>query len=115
MSARLTVSGGARRRSPMRSDLMSRRAVLTMLGFTALTLATPVVLPTRAEAQPALTMDPPTGTERRVDRRIDRTERRQDRRISREERRATRREGRGERRAARREGRAIRRDVRQGL
>jgi hypothetical protein len=99
----------------MRSEFMSRRGVLTMLGFTVLTLAAPAILPTPAEAQPALTVEPPTGTERRVDRRLNRTERRQDRRISRAERRATRREGRRERRATRREGRAIRRDVRQGL
>ena len=99
----------------MRPEFVSRRDMLAMFGLTILTIAGSEILPTPAQAQTAVTIEPPTGTERRVDRRIERTEKRQNRRISRAERRATRREGRGERRATRREGRAIRRDIRQGL
>ena len=99
----------------MTSDRISRRSVLAFLGLGAVSFAAPVVLTAPAEAQPAIALPPPTGTERRVERRISRTERRQERRIRRAERRQMRREGRGERRAARREGRAIRREIRQGM
>ena len=99
----------------MTCDGISRRKVLAFLGLGALSLAAPVVLTERVEAQPVVAPSPPTGTERRVERRIARTERRQDRRIRRAERRQMRREGRMERRATRREGRAVRREIRQGM
>jgi hypothetical protein len=99
----------------MTCDGISRRNVLAVLGLGALSLASPVVLTARSEAQAVVAPLPPTGTERRVDRRVARTERRQDRRIRRAERRQMRREGRMERRAARREGRAMRREIRQGM
>ena len=99
----------------MTSDGISRRSVLAFLGLGALTLAAPVALTAPAEAQAVIVAPPPTGTERRVERRIARTERRQDRRTRRVERRQMRREGRMERRAARREGRAMRREIRQGM
>jgi hypothetical protein len=99
----------------MTCDGISRRNVLAFLGLGALSLAAPVVLTERVEAQPVVAPSPPTGTERRVERRIARTERRQDRRIRRAERRQMRREGRMERRATRREGRAMRREIRQGM
>jgi hypothetical protein len=97
----------------MTCDGISRRNVLAFLGLGALSLASPVTA--RAEAQAVVAPLPPTGTERRVDRRVARTERRQDRRIRRAERRQMRREGRMERRATRREGRAMRREIRQGM
>jgi hypothetical protein len=99
----------------MTCDRISRRNVLAFLGLGALSFAAPLVLAAPAEAQTAVAPVPPTGTERRVDRRIARTERRQDRRIRRAERRQMRREGRMERRATRREGRAMRREIRQGM
>jgi hypothetical protein len=97
----------------MQSDVLSRRSFLTLIGSIVLATITPSSNP--ASAQPISVPEPPTGTERRVDRRITRTERRQERRIRRAERRRTRREGRQERRAIRREGREIRRDIRQGM
>ena len=99
----------------MTSDGISRRNVLAFLGLGALSLAAPVVMTASAEAQVVVAPSPPTGTERRVERRITRAERRQNRRIRRVERRQMRREGRMERRAVRREGRAIRREIRQGM
>ena len=98
------------------SKAMTRRNILGFLGVALLGLGAPPLLTQPAEAQPAVVVVPaPTGTERRVERRIDRTERRQGRRIRRAMRRRMRREGRMERRLARREGRAIRRDIRQGM
>jgi transposase len=98
---------------------ISRRSVLSILGLAGLSLAAATVLtvsPSRAQTPPEPpTTDRGTGTERRVDRRLERTERRQERRITRAERRRTRREGRRERRSMRREGREIRRDVRHGM
>src|SRR5215204_601 len=99
----------------MISDLISRRSMLALFGGAVLSITTATAFTTPAEAQPALTPEPPTGTERRVERRITRTERRQDRRIARTERRRMRREGRRARRATRSEGRAIRREIRQGM
>jgi hypothetical protein len=98
---------------PLMSDFISRRSVLAFLGLGVLGSATPSLLTASVEAQEAPM--PTTGTERRVDRRVDRTERRQNRRISRVERRRTRHEGRMGRRSVRQEGRAIRREVRQGM
>ena len=86
------------------SASMTRRNLLGFLGMAAVSLAAPPLLSEAAQAQPAPI--PPTGTERRVERRIDRTARRQDRRIRRVERRQTRREGRMARRSFRRQGRA---------
>ena len=108
----------------IKSEVLSRRSALSFLGLTALSLAVPtmVAVPTvltvsDTKAQPAT---PPaatpgttqTGTERRQERRIERTERRQERRTRRMERRLTRREGRRERRLIRREGRRERREER---
>jgi hypothetical protein len=100
------------------SEVLSRRSVLSLLGVAALGLAVPTALSVSdAEAQQAT---PPastpgtaqTGTERRQERRIERTERRQERRTRRMERRLTRREGRRTQRAVRREGRTERREER---
>jgi hypothetical protein len=96
-------------------EAVTRRGLLGLLGLAALGMATGSLVSQPAQAQPAVVVAPPTGTERRVDRRLHRTERRQMRRIRRAERRRTRREGRMERRMIRREGRAIRRDIRQGM
>ena len=102
----------------IKTDLLSRRKVLALLGLTTLSLTVPTVLtPSDAEAQQPTppTAAPPgaqTGTERRQERRIRRTERRQERRTRRTERRLTRREGRRTRRAVRREGRTERREER---
>ena len=90
------------------TDPVSRRSLLRFLGLAALTVAIPVVSTPSAEAQT-------TGTERRQDRRVERTVRRQNRRIARVERRRMRREGRQDRRSVRQEGRAMRRDIRQGM
>jgi len=92
---------------------MTRRNLLGFFGLAALSLAAQPLLSEAAQAQPAPL--PPTGTERRVERRVARTARRQNRRIRRVERRQMRREGRMARRAVRRQGRAIRRDIRQGM
>src|SRR3954471_18748213 len=101
------------------TQAICRRSVLSILGFAGLSLAAATVLtgsPSLAQATPEpTTTDRPTGTERRVERRIGRVERRQERRIKRAERRRTRREGRAERRLIRSEGREIRRDIRQGM
>jgi hypothetical protein len=96
-------------------EAITRRGLLRLMGLAALGLAAPSWVSQSVQAQPAVVVPPPTGTERRVDRRIARTERRQGRRIRRAERRRMRREGRMERRMIRREARAIRRDVRQGM
>jgi hypothetical protein len=101
------------------TQAICRRSVLSILGLAGLSLAVATVSsvsPSYAQTTPEPTTTAPvTGTERRVDRRVERTERRQERRITRAERRRTRREGRVERRSIRREGREIRRDVRQGM
>lgn len=96
------------------SEAISRRGVLSLLGVAALSIAAPtVVMVSDADAQQSV--DPgigATGTERRLDRREDRTERRQDRRLDRTERRQDRRTGRKARRVTRREGRQERRELR---
>jgi len=97
-------------------ETITRRGLLKLAGLAALAVAAPSLISQPTQAQPAIVVaPPPTGTERRVERRIARTERRQGRRIRRAERRRMRREGRMERRMIRREGRAIRRDIRQGM
>jgi len=84
----------------IKSEVLSRRRVLALLGLTALSLTVPTVLTVSdAEAQQAT---PPagaeTGTERRQERRTRRTERRQERRTRRVKRRMERREERRENR-----------------
>jgi hypothetical protein len=101
-----------------KSEVLSRRSMIGLLGLAALSFAVPTVIAVSdAEAQapppPSGTTAPPaTGTERRQERRIERTERRQARRTRRMERRLTRREGRRTRRAVRRGGREERREAR---
>ena len=89
-------------------ELISRRRVFRVLGLATLGLAaTPTLLTVSdAEAQgtapatpstPQAPQAPQTGTERRQERRTERTERRQERRTAREERRKTRQQARAER------------------
>ena len=91
-------------------ELISRRRVFRVLGLAALGLAaTPTLLTVSdAEAQgtapatpstqtPQAPQTPQTGSERRQERRTERTERRQERRTAREERRKTRQQARAER------------------
>src|SRR5215472_14428308 len=103
----------------IKTEVLSRRRVLALLGLTTLSLTVPTVLtvsdaeaqqPTPPASEPAASAQ--TGTERRQERRIRRTERRQERRARRQERRLTRREGRRTRREVRREGRTERREER---
>jgi hypothetical protein len=80
-----------------RSELISRRKALSLLGLTAtfcLATSSTVLIVSEAGAQTA-------GMERRQERRTGRTERRQERRTGRTERREERRTGRTERREER--------------
>ena len=103
----------------IKSEVISRRSALSLLGMAALGLAVPTTVLTVSDAE-AQQATPPagaeTGTERRQERRTRRTERRQERRTRRVkrrmERREERREGRRERREVRREGRRERREER---
>ena len=109
------------------TEMISRRRAFSILGLAALSMAmSPAVLTVSdAEAQQpgASTGQPPqtgtattpkTGTQRRQERREERTERRQARRTARTERRHERREARHERREERTTGRADRRQQRLG-
>jgi len=96
----------------MKQEVISRRKVLSLLGFAALAMPCTVLTPSYAEAQqpptppssgqPGVQSGPQTGTERRQERRTGRAERRQERRAGRAERRQERRTGRTERREERR-------------
>jgi hypothetical protein len=100
------------------AEMFSRRKAFSILGLTALSLVmSPTVLTVSdAEAQqPSTTTGqtpqagtPQTGTERRQERRGERTEQRQERRTGRTERRKKRRTGRTERRKKRHTGRTER-------
>jgi len=103
------------------TEMVSRRRAFSILGLAALGLAlSPAVLPlSEAEAQQpsttpqaGTTTTPQTGTQRREERRDERTERRQRRRTARTERRQARRTARNERRHERREARNERRTAR---
>ena len=83
-------------------ELISRRRVFRVLGLAALGLAATPTLLTVSDAQaqgtapatpstPQAPQAPQTGTERRQERRTERTERRQERRTARTERRENRR------------------------
>jgi hypothetical protein len=91
-----------------KSEVISRRSALSLLGLAALGLALPTTVLTvsDAEAQPATppTGDAQTGTERRQERRTRRRERRQERRAGRQERRKVRRTGSKERQEQRSPG-----------
>ena len=92
----------------MKSEVISRRKALSLLGLAALAMPCTVLMPSDAEAQqtvaqaatpltpppsgqPGVQPVPQTGTERRQTRRTGRTERRQERRTGRTERRQERR------------------------
>jgi heme O synthase-like polyprenyltransferase len=82
----------------IKSEAISRRKVLSLLGFVApfgLAASSTVLIVSEAGAQTV-------GMERRLERRMQRTERRQERRMGRTERREARRTGRTERREERR-------------
>jgi hypothetical protein len=81
----------------IKSEVISRRKALSLLGSAAFGLATSSAVLTASEAE-AQTV----GMERRQERRTGRRERRQERRIGRTERREARRAGRTERREERR-------------
>ena len=85
------------------SGEITRRQAFSWLGLGALSIATVSTVLTGSEAQ-AEEATARTGTERRQDRRTDRTERRQERRTHRTERRQNRRTHRSERRSDRRTG-----------
>jgi hypothetical protein len=104
-------------------EMISRRGVFRILGLATLGLAVmPTVLTVSdAEAQgtapatpsgqaPQSPQTPQTGTERRQERRTERTERRQERRTERTKRREERRTAREERRKTRQQARAERRE-----
>ena len=94
---------------------LTRRSIFSMLGLAALAIAVPPTLLTTSEAEAqSSTTAPVTGTERRQERREDRTERRQERRSGRTERRQARRTARTERRQERRSSRTKRREQRRG-
>ena len=90
------------------TEVISRRRAFSFLGLAALGLAvSPTVLtvsdaeaqqPNTQNPQTGTTTTPQTGTQRRQERRTERTERRQERRTGRTERRTGRSEGRAERR-----------------
>jgi len=90
------------------TEMISRRRAFSFLGLAALGLAvSPTVLtvsdaeaqqPNTQNPQTGTTTTPQTGTQRRQERRTERTERRQERRTGRTERRTERSEGRAERR-----------------
>jgi hypothetical protein len=97
--------------SDTKMEMISRRGVFRILGLATLGLAVmPTVLTVSdAEAQgtapatpsgqaPQSPQTPQTGTERRQERRTERTKRREERRTAREERRKTRQQARAERR-----------------
>jgi hypothetical protein len=98
-----------------KSEMISRREALSILGLATLGLAVMpnLLMVSEAEAQTSTTT-PQTGTERRQERRTGRTERRQERRTARAERRAERRTARQERRTERQTARTERRQTRQG-
>jgi hypothetical protein len=103
----------------MSEKMISRRGAFSLLGLAAaLGFALPVEMLTASEveAQTQTTApapsSPQTGTERRQERRTERTERRQERRTERTERRHERRAKRRRRREARRAGRHERREER---
>ena len=88
----------------IKSEMISRRRALSLLGLGALSLALPgtLLMVTDAEAQQAVPSSPPpastpsapqTGTERRQERRTRRVKRRTARRKGRKERRDVRRTG----------------------
>lgn len=54
-------------------EAITRRGLLGLLGLAALGVAAPSLVSQSAQAQPAVVVPPPTGTERRVERRIART------------------------------------------
>ena len=87
--------------SKLKSEVISRRRALSLLGLATLVLAVPgtvlTVSDAEAQAQQPAPEAPVTGTERRQERRTDRVRRRTGRR-------AARRKGREERRELRREG-----------
>jgi hypothetical protein len=87
--------------SKLKSEVVSRRRALSLLGLATLVLAVPgtvlTVSDAEAQAQQPAPKAPETGTERRQERRTGRVRRRRGRR-------AARRKGRGERRELRREG-----------
>ncbi len=79
-----------------KSEVISRRSALSLLGLAALGLAVPTTVLTVSDAeaqQPAAPTAPMTGTERRQARRTRRVYRRKARRKGREERRELRRTG----------------------
>jgi hypothetical protein len=90
------------------TETISRRRAFSLLGLAALSMAvSPMVLtasdaeaqqPNTQNPQTGTTTTPQTGTQRRQERRTERTERRQERRTGRTERRTERSEGRAERR-----------------
>jgi hypothetical protein len=106
------------------TEMISRRRAFSLLGLAALSMAmSPTVLtvsdaeaqqPSTQTPQTGTTITPQTGTQRREERREERTERRQERRTARTERRNERREARHERRTERTTGRADRRQQRNG-
>jgi len=80
---------------------ISRRGLISLLGLAAaLTLPATIAVVSGAHAQDT-TPPPQTGTQRRQERRTNRTERRQERRAGRTERRTERQTGRTERRQKR--------------
>ena len=87
--------------SNLKSEVISRRNALSLLGLATLGLTVPATLLTvsdaEAQAQQPAPAAPETGTERREERRTGRTRRRTGRR-------AARRKGRGERGELRRKG-----------
>jgi hypothetical protein len=105
----------------MSEKMISRRGAFSLLGLAAalgFALPAEVLTASEAGAQAQTTApapsSPQTGTERRQERRTERTERRQERRTGRHERRHERRTGRHERREERRTGRHERREIRRG-
>jgi hypothetical protein len=106
------------------TEIISRRRAFSFFGLAALSLAvSPIVLtvsdaeaqqPSTQNPQTETTTTPQTGTQRRQERRTERTERRQERRTARTERRTERRTARTERRTARHEGRTEGREQRHG-
>jgi hypothetical protein len=93
----------------IKSEAISRRSALSLLGLAALSLAVPATVLTVSETEAQQAAPPPptapqSGMERRHERRKHRRERRHERRKHRMERRQARRKHRVERREERRKG-----------